>query len=253
MTPKPLSQYRAVFFLCGWVLVSGLSGCAAVTPPQPDKAQLLTARNTPSAQLASSDIASARNRSRYMSEGSLWVEDGAMSRMFINDKAHKIGDIVTIKIVETASATNKASTQTGRKSSMAAGLDNFFNLEERYPSTSPFFNPFGGVNSSFKSDFNGSGSTARSNALNAYITARIIDILDNGIMVIEGTREVRVNNENQVITLTGMVRPSDISADNMVQSTYLADARITYSGTGIINEKQQPGWLSRILGKVWPF
>jgi flagellar L-ring protein precursor FlgH len=173
--------------------------------------------------------------------------------MFINDRAHEIGDIITIKIVENASATNKASTQTGRSSSLTAGLDNFFNLEERYPSTSPFFNPFSGVKGSFESDFNGSGATARSNALTAYITARVIDILANGVMVIEGMREVRVNNENQVITLTGMVRPSDISANNMIQSTYLADARITYSGTGIINEKQQPGWLSRILGKVWPF
>jgi flagellar L-ring protein precursor FlgH len=186
-------------------------------------------------------------------DGSLWVEDGPLSQMFVNAKARNIGDIITIKIVETATATNQASTKTGRNSTLSAGLDNFFNLEERYPSTSPFFNPFSGVKGGFDSSFDGSGSTARSNNLNAYMTARITDILPNGNLSIEGNREVRVNHENQVITLTGLVRPRDISADNVVQSTYLADARITYSGTGVINDNQQPGWLTRIVGKIWPF
>lgn len=186
-------------------------------------------------------------------DGSLWVENGPLSQMFINAKARNIGDIITIKIVETASATNQASTKTGRNSTLTAGLDNFFNLEERYPSTSPFFNPFSGVKGGFDSSFDGSGTTARSNNLNAYMTARIIDILPNGNLAIEGNREVRVNHENQIITLTGLVRPRDISADNVVQSTYLADARITYSGTGVINDNQKPGWLTRIAGKIWPF
>jgi flagellar L-ring protein precursor FlgH len=242
-----------VLLQCGWIIIFSLIGCSTAIPPQPDKAQLLSAQNTPSKQLPPADVMPALRHPQRASEGSLWVEDGALSQMFINDKARKVGDLVTIKIVETASATNKASTKTGRTSAFDAGLDNFFNLEERYPSTSPFFNPFGGVSGSFESDFDGSGTTKRSNALTAYITARIIDILPNGILVIEGTREVRVNHENQIITLTGMVRSRDISADNVVQSTYLADARITYSGSGIINEKQRPGWLTRILGKVWPF
>ena len=85
------------------------------------------------------------------------------------------------------------------------------------------------------------------------MTARIVDILPNGNLVIQGNREVRVNHENQIITLTGLVRPRDISADNVVLSTYLADARISYSGSGIINERQRPGWLTRVMGKIWPF
>jgi flagellar L-ring protein FlgH len=183
-------------------------------------------------------------------DGSLWVENGPLSQMFINAKARAIGDIITIKIVENAKASGKASTKTGHTSSLTAGMDNFFNLEERYPGTSPFFNPFSGVKGGFDSSFNGSGSTERSNALSAFMTARITNILPNGNLEIEGNREVRVNHENQIITL---VRPRDISADNVVQSTYLADARITYSGTGVINDDQRPGWLTRILGKVWPF
>ena len=58
---------------------------------------------------------------------------------------------------------------------------------------------------------------------------------------------------NQGITLSGIIRPRDISADNVIQSTYIADARITYSGTGVLNERQKPGWLTRIMDKVWPF
>lgn len=186
-------------------------------------------------------------------EGSLWDERSDMGQMFVNPKAHRIGDIVTVKIVETSSATNKASTKTGRTTSLTAGLNNFFNLEQRYPSTRPFFNPFSSVQGSYQSDFDGSGTTIRSGALTAYMTARVVDILPNGDLMIEGNREVRVNNDNQIITLTGIVRPRDISAQNIVQSTYIADARITYSGTGVLNDRQKPGWLTRILDKVWPF
>jgi flagellar L-ring protein precursor FlgH len=173
--------------------------------------------------------------------------------MFINAKARRVGDILTIKIVENSSATNKASTETSRASTLDAGLENFFGLETNYSTTSPFFNPFGSVKGGFASDFDGSGATKRSNAFTAYMTARIVEVLPNGNLIIQGNREVRVNNENQIITLTGMIRPRDISSNNVIQSTYLADARISYSGSGIINERQRPGWLTRILGKVWPF
>ena len=128
-----------------------------------------------------------------------------------------------------------------------------FGLENRFPSGSNFFNPFSSVQSDYSNTFDGSGSTARSGDLTAYMSARIIQVLPNGNLVIEGNREVRVNNENQIITLTGIVRPRDISSANVVQSTYLADARISYSGTGVLNDQQRPGWLARILDKVWPF
>lgn len=185
--------------------------------------------------------------------GSLWVENGSLGEMFINAKARRIGDIVTIKIVETSSASNQASSDTKRETSVEVGLNSLFNLENNMFSDSSFFNPFAPVGSTYKSEFGGSGKTARSGALNAYITARIIQVLPNGNLIIEGNREVRVNNENQVITLTGMVRPRDVSADNVIQSTFIADAKISYSGSGIANDQQRPGWLVRIFDNVWPF
>ena len=106
-----------------------------------------------------------------------------------------------------------------------------------------------------ESSFNhqGTGTTQRSGALSAYMTARVVDVLANGNLFIQGNREVRVNHENQIITLSGIVRPRDISAENVIQSTYIADAQITYSGTGIVNDRQKPGWLTRVIDKVWPF
>ncbi len=186
-------------------------------------------------------------------DGSLWSENGELSEMFSNPKARRIGDILTIKIAEASSATNKASTTTDRSSGISAQVDGFFNLEKKFPADQPFFNPFSGVNASMGSDFEGTGATQRSGALNAYMTARVVDLLPNGNLIIEGNREVRVNAENQLITLTGIIRSRDISAENVILSTYIADARISYNGAGVLNDRQKPGWLSRVLDTVWPF
>ncbi|MCP4744592.1 MAG: flagellar basal body L-ring protein FlgH [Desulfobacteraceae bacterium] len=188
-----------------------------------------------------------------VSEGSLWQDNSPLSSMFINVKARRTGDIITVKIVESSSASNTASTSTDRSSALTGGITNFFNMEQSYPSDRPFFNPFSGVAASLDSEFEGSGATIRSGDLTAYLTARIVEVLENGNLVIQGTREVRINHENQIITLTGLVRPRDISADNVVQSTYIADAKISYSGSGVINDRQRPGWLMRFFDKVWPF
>lgn len=176
-----------------------------------------------------------------------------MVSLFSDQKARRVGDIVTIKITESSSATNKASTGTDRSSKMSASLDAFFNAEKRYPADQPFFNPFSKVAGGLESEFTGNGTTKRSGDLDAYITALVTQILPNGNLVLVGSREVLINNENQIIQLSGVVRPNDINANNQVLSTYLADARIAYSGTGVINDRQKPGWLSKIMMAVWPF
>ena len=186
-------------------------------------------------------------------EGSLWSEENGLSNLFVNQKARRIGDVVTIQIVESSKASNKASTDTGRKSSLSAGLNRFFGGENNYTTTDPFFNPFGGINSSFDRSFEGSGSTQRSGDLNAYLTARVVDILPNGNLVLMGTREVGVNNEKQLITLSGIVRPRDISSGNQIKSIHISDAKISYSGRGAVNDPQRPGWLVRVLDTIWPF
>jgi flagellar L-ring protein precursor FlgH len=85
------------------------------------------------------------------------------------------------------------------------------------------------------------------------MTAQVIQVLPNGRLVIEGSRQVRVNNENQLINVHGVIRIEDIDTTNTILSTSIAEARIELSGEGIVSDKQRPGWFTRILDWVWPF
>jgi flagellar L-ring protein precursor FlgH len=109
------------------------------------------------------------------------------------------------------------------------------------------------LNANTSSKYDGSGSTTRTDNLNATISARVIDVLGNGNFIIEGRRNITVNHEDQIIVLEGTVRPQDISTDNTVNSAQIADARITYSGKGIVSDRQSPGWLMNIVDRFWPF
>ncbi|NNF99237.1 MAG: flagellar basal body L-ring protein FlgH [Desulfobacteraceae bacterium] len=227
------------------------SGCATGYANKPASSAIEGRASIPEikTQIATSMAASDSGRQ----EGSLWSENGGLADMYTNPKAKRIGDVVTVNIVEQSKASNQASTNTGRESGISAGVTSFFGAESEYPATQGFFNPFGTVGAKYQNDFKGTGTTKRSGELKAVITARVVDILPNGNLVINGSREVMVNSEKQLITLSGIVRPMDITASNEVKSTYLSDARISYSGAGIINDKQHPGWLSRALDKIWPF
>ncbi len=186
-------------------------------------------------------------------QGSLWVDAGDLTDLYTNVKARQVGDIVTVRIVESTQASNKAGTTTGRESSLSAGVDTFLGAETRYANKNRSFNPFGTISGGMTSDFKGNGSTSRSGALTGYLTASVVTVLPNGNLRIVGSREVAVNNERQIMTLSGVIRSRDVSPDNVVLSTFVADAQIFYSGSGVINEKQQPGWMARVIDGIWPF
>ncbi len=185
------------------------------------------------------------------SNGSIW--QSASGSLTEDLKARRRGDIITIVISETASASKQANTGTSRDSSISAGAPGLLGLEN----TGLFKNNFADLakilNASTSSSFKGAGSTSRQENLNATITARVIDVMANGNLLIEGRRNIKVNEEDQIIILEGTVRTRDIAQDNTVNSIYVADARISYSGRGIISDRQSPGWLMNILDKVWPF
>lgn len=196
-------------------------------------------------------------------ENSLWQASNGLSGLFLDTKARNIGDIVTIEIAESSKATNKANTETGRDSSLSAGIDSLFGIENWWQDKAlralgtnmPKVNPFGAasVSGSMTSDFKGDGTTSRSGDLTAFITCRVTEVLPNGNLRIVGTREILVNHENQVIVLSGVIRPRDINDQNVIASRFIADAKIAYSGSGIIDDRQRPGWLANILDVVWPF
>nr|WP_026841149.1 MULTISPECIES: flagellar basal body L-ring protein FlgH [Citrifermentans] len=181
--------------------------------------------------------------------GSLWQ---ASSTGLAEDmKARRRGDIITVVISENASASKKASTGTSRGSSISAGIPKLLGLETTAIKNWADLSDL--LNASFSSKFDGSGSTSRQETLQATISAKVVDVIPNGNLLIEGRRNVKVNNEDQIIILTGTVRGRDVSADNTISSALIADAKIAYSGKGIISDRQKPGWLLNALDKIWPF
>lgn len=179
-------------------------------------------------------------------EMSLWSENTLMIDLFSDTKARRVGDIVTIQVSESSSAQNTASTDTDRESSLSAGIQEFFGADL---SSLENFNVRGGM----ESDFEGSGSTSRSGDLKAFITARVVEVLPGGNLKVIGSREILVNNEKQLMTIYGVVRPRDISKENVVLSSFVSDARIAYSGAGIVDDRQRPGWMANTLNTIWPF
>ncbi len=185
--------------------------------------------------------------------GSLWRENN--QSMFADRKAHDVGDIVTVIISEKASASKEATTSTSRSSNMTASIPNFFGLEtDKIWATS--HNPVdleNLVKADFANGFDGAGTTTRKEDLNAFLTTQVVSRYPNGQLKIRGGKEVMVNDEVQIIYLTGIVRPVDITAANTVNSYKILNARISYTGNGAISDKQQPGWAMRMLDYAWPF
>ncbi len=183
--------------------------------------------------------------------GSLWNSDA--TSMFSDQKARNVGDLVTIIISETSSASKQATTTTGRDTGMSAGIPNLFGLENSSLITDSNLDLNNLVSSNFSNEFEGTGTTTRKGSLSAYLSAQVVDRYPNGNLKIRGGKEVMVNNEVQIIYLTGIIRTVDITAANTVPSTKILNARITYTGQGAIGDKQKPGWLMRTLDNVWPF
>jgi len=189
-------------------------------------------------------------------EGSLWSEATEIS-LFPDRRARKLGDIVTVRIVEDPEAELNANTKTSRSSGISASKLKFLGYMKALAEKNPRLAQNPGEDDLFTAslgmNFDGKGSSDRDGHLKAYISAVVKKVLYNGNLYVVGKREIKVNNETQYITLSGIIRPEDISTTNEISSTYVADARITYAGIGPVADKQKPGWLGRIVDHVWPF
>ena len=109
------------------------------------------------------------------------------------------------------------------------------------------------VDATLGNSSNGQGKTERQSSFTSYLTARVIQVLPNQNLMIQGPRQMRINNETEVVRLTGIIRPQDIDRTNTVPSTKMAEARVTISGAGVVSDKQRVGWFQRIVDHVWPF
>ena len=185
--------------------------------------------------------------------GSIWSGESTNNLIFSDKKARYVNDIVTIIISETAAGGNKASTNTSRDTSTSASITALLGLDNKILAHNAYMDGEISIGGKSANSLKGAGDTTRSSALSASISARVLKVYDNGNLLIEGKRQLTVNAEDQYIIITGIVRPEDITASNTVASQYIADARILYTGDGVINDKMRPGWLTRVVDWVWPF
>ena len=161
-------------------------------------------------------------------------EEKSFKSLVSDNKATKLGDIITIQIFENASASTNSDTTTRRKNDVGLGFSSSNGLN---------FNR----NISVGGDFDGGGSTQRAGRLVAQLTVSVTEVLSNGDLRVSGQQQVSINDEIQKIGVEGRIRPYDISENNVVLSTRLADAKITYLGDGEITERQRRGWWRKLL------
>ena len=180
-------------------------------------------------------------------EGSLWEGHGYRVNLFRDLKARYINDVLTIRVSETTQAVASADAKNSRSTSATAGFNNLFGMEKGIKELPTL------VSGKSDSSFDGKGSTSRATTLETNLTARVIDVLPNGYLVVEGKREIRVNNESQSVYLTGVVRPEDINQNNVVSSASVAQMSVRVQGRGVVSQPIKPGWLYRILTGVLPF
>lgn len=186
------------------------------------------------------------------SPGSLFSDVSARRMMGMDGYARQIGDLVTVEILEESRTSLAADTTTSRKNSHTAQLRSLLGIEKRILKAAEELSDIGFELES-GGDFSGSGDTSRDSAVEAIITCQVIDVLPGGNLRIWGWKQVRVNRETQYVVLDGVARPRDIKLDNTVSSDLLAQARIEFTGSGVIADRQGPGWLSRVLDVLWPF
>ncbi len=187
--------------------------------------------------------------------GSLWQEENGRAYLYEDLRAMRVGDILTVKIVENHKGSKSADTSAERDSTIDHSLGGtgmgFIGIPgvRLSSNTRQGF----GIDASAKNKFGGKGATSRTDTLTGTLSAMVAEVLPNGDLRIEGHREVTVNSEKQLMTLSGIVRRVDVDTKNQVLSSAIADAKIEYSGLGVVDDVQRPGWFTRILDWVYPF
>jgi flagellar L-ring protein FlgH len=171
-----------------------------------------------------------------------------MANLFGDLRARSVNDLVTVRVVESVNAVGSADSNLDKSSSASASVARVFGIDSKFAS---WFDPTQLANMAASTDFKGGGATTRSGSLQAVITARVAEVLPNGDLVVEGVREIEINGDRQIIVLNGVVRTADIGPGNVVPSTAVGQMRIRYFGRGLIKDNLSPGWLVRVINKIF--
>jgi len=182
---------------------------------------------------------------------SLWTDQNVRS-MVADKKAHSIGDILTILIQENNGATRQNNTTTSKKASVNAAIASFLYS----PAASGLLTKKGtmpALNYTSDTEFNGGGTINNAETITAQVAVRVVDVLPNGNMVVEGQLRTAFSGEKQDAVVRGTVRPDDIAANNTLFSYNIADATIQFISKGTITDAQRKGWFTKIWDKLSPF
>lgn len=179
------------------------------------------------------------------SEAQAW---GWMSSLGLDRRARNVNDLITIRVVESIVGSGTADSQLAKSSDVGIGVPSIFGLEKKLPGA---VNPANLATANAKTGYQGGGTTNRAGTLTAQMTARVADVLPNGDLVVEGVREIEINGDRQIVVLTGVVRTVDVPPSNEVLSTEIGQLRIRYFGRGLMKDNLKPGWLVRVLNKVF--
>jgi len=168
---------------------------------------------------------------------------GRSVRLFEDNKAYRIGDVLSVTLMEATNASKSAETSTEKDDEADIGVSAIFG------SAGPKVNGNLVLNSQFDAerDFSGKGDSAQSNSLEGEIAVTVVDVLPSGNLVVRGEKIIGLNQGSEFIRISGLVRPQDVSTNNTVVSTKLANSRIFYGGGGTIAESNTKGWLSRFF------
>ncbi|MEO4048341.1 flagellar basal body L-ring protein FlgH [Pseudomonas sp. CAU 1711] len=222
-----------------------LSGCVT-PPPKPDDpyyAPVLPRTPLPAAQ----------------NNGAIY-QPGFETNLYDDRKAYRVGDIITITLSERTQASKSAGSDMSKDSSASLGLTSLFGATVGVNNPSSGLNPLNGDDLNLDVGYRGTRSTEgesaakQSNSLTGSITVTVAEVLPNGILAVRGEKWMTLNTGDELVRIAGLVRADDIATDNTVSSTRIANARITYSGTGAFADASQPGWLDRFfLSPLFPF
>ena len=182
------------------------------------------------------------------SPGSLWSPTSRLTDLGSDVRAVQVDDLVTIVVDEQASAVATGSTKTSRASSANSSVTSLAGPKS----------PTGGLQNLLKANtaiaLDGAGTTSRGATLTATLSARVTHVLPNGYLVLEGTKDLQVNSEHQVISVRGVIRPADLSPGNVISSNQIAQMEIKVNGKGVVNDAvKRPFILYRLLLGLLPF
>ena len=221
---------------CAGLAMIALAGCADMQNRQRQEDALWAA----TAPLESTE--------KPQANGAIY-HDMQNMELFNDSRAHRIGDILTINLVEAMQASKKSQTTTSKTDKVSAAAPELLGHSLSVGGGRPANSSLGSANS-----FDGAGSSTQSNQLNGQLTVTVAQRLSNSNLLVRGEKWLTINQGQELIRISGIVRPQDIGQDNSVDSTRVADARITYAGRGTLNEANTQGWLAKFFNSKWmPF